>query len=180
MAGFNLYNATSVAIAARFDGGNYIFKPKEEKNIFHSSAARHILNRWGKYGLVDTTYTERVAKEFLSPDIYKHHQTILGLETLLETKKSESQRYAIYDEQFGNIHTPERSEFAKKHKKVLEYIKQIEDEIRTVKKIDMKKLIEDSAGALRARANELLEQAKALSNGKKSNNTQGAGAVGSS
>lgn len=157
-----IMNATRNPIVAKFDGANYKFLPGEKKEIFNSFAAKHIVMRWGKYGLVDITYTEKVAKKYPSPMMYEHSQRLEGITKYLQTLMEKNQNFLQYDEECGTKKTVERLRIAKIQKQVEADIKLIEKDLKATEKIDMKDLISKQRADLLAQAESLRKQAEQL------------------
>lgn len=162
-----ILNASPVPVKAQYGGGFYFFNASERKEIFDPYAAHHILNRWGKYGLVDVTFTDKVADKYQDHEIFIHEQRKLGLQNVLATLFEQNQHYMGYEQECGDKQTTERLQFKQKQKKVLAQIKAVEQVIMDVENFDTQNLLTAKAAKLEAQAAKLKKEAEKLRGGKK-------------
>lgn len=157
-----ILNASTEAVVAKWDKQLFVFKPNERREIENKYTARDILSRWGKYGLVDITYTPNLAKKYFDQELYIHDQRISVLNKMLERLLEVSQDYQSYEQECGNKPSVQRLKFKNKHTDVLAKIKSIEDMLDTLSKVDKQSLLKAKANKLREQAEELRLQAEAL------------------
>lgn len=157
-----ILNPRPDSVVAKFDGAIYHFRGNERKEILNTFAARHIANRWGKYGLVDITPTDKILKRYQDYELYVHERAQEGLlryqETLLETLQS----YENYDLECGDKKTVERLRYKKLGEKVRKEIQDLKRIIEQSSKIDTKKILKSKVEDLLKQAAELQQRAKEL------------------
>lgn len=169
-----IYNPRKDSVVAKFDGATYHFRGGERKDIFNTFAAKHILGRWGKYGLVDITYNEKLAKQYVDYEVFVHEKGLEGLLTYQETLIEKDQNFKAFDMECGDKKTVERIRFAKQAKAVLTQIKELQQDIKEYEMIDQTDLLEAKEKALLAEVAKLQEEAKrinGISTNKSSNTT---------
>ena len=157
-----ILNASNEPVSARFDGALYYFRPDERKDIFNGFAANHILSRWGKFGLVDITWNEKLAKEFVDHELYVHSQRIFGLTQFLQTLMEKVQNFLSYDEECGDKKTVERLRFAQQRKLVEDKVVVLEKLLKALEGFDTQKLLDQKARELTEQAAVLKAQAVKL------------------
>ena len=157
-----LYNPRKDSVVAKFDGATYHFKGGERKEIFNAFAVKHILSRWGKYGLVDITYNEKLAKQYLDYEVFVHEKGLEGLLTYQETLLEKDQNFKAFDMECGEKKTVERIRFAKQAKAVLAQIKELERDIKEYEAIDQTDLLKSKEQALLAEIAKLQNEAKRI------------------
>ena len=166
-----LLNPTRYPVIAKFDGANYRFLPGERVNIFNSFAAKHIENRWGKYGIVDITFSADVAKKYVNPTLYEQSQKVLGITRLLQTLIEKAENFKSYEEECGDKKTVARLRVGNEGKKVPDQIKEVEADLKQASSVSGKDLIDQQRKGLLAQAEALRLEAEKLSG----NNTTGSG-----
>lgn len=157
-----ILNPRKEAIVAQYDRANYVFKPGERKEINNYYAARSILERWKKHGLIDITYNEKVAKEFPEHEIYVHSQAIAGLNNALEYLLNCAQHFQSYDDECGEKKSAIRHNLQRQAKDLQEKIKKLEAEIAEVEAQDTQELLVAKAKQLMEQAEKFKAQADAL------------------
>lgn len=157
-----ILNASPEPVKAQYDGAYYYFKSGERKDIINIYAAKHILQRWGKYGLVDITFNETLADKFKDHELYVHEKRIEGLQSLLETLYEQNQNFASFDQECGQKQTVTRLKYNNMRKDVLSRIKAVEEVIKNVTEFDTQKLLDEKAQKLIKQAEELKAQASKL------------------
>jgi len=162
MAGVLLYNPTPRPITAKYDGGVYLFRPYERKEIFNTVCARTILSRWGKFGLVDVTFDDKIAQKYAVHEIYVHEKAIEGVRLYIINLHSRNQSFQVYVDECGDRKSPERFILEKKHKDVLKELADAEELLKQLEKSDIKQLQIREANLLKKRAEELMAQAEKL------------------
>lgn len=156
-----VYNPTQEPIVAKYDGARYIFKPQERLEIFNAYAATHIVSRWGKYGLVDITWNDKIAGQYPDHELYVHHQRVMGLTKLWETLEEQHQQYLQYDVECGDKQTTARIGFRKQREAMKQRMDQLRRHIDEIEKLDVQEYLVAKAERLRKQAAELEQQAKA-------------------
>ena len=157
-----LLNPTKQSIAGRYDGGSYLFKPGERREILDGHVARHLLHRWGKYGLVDITFDRKASESFGSAQAYEHAQKIAGVETLMYTLEEKISSFAVAIDEFGERPHPVKNQY-KRNQKTAE--KQLEDTkkfLATLEATSDEDLIKLEEKALQDQIARLEEKKKAL------------------
>ena len=157
-----ILNPTQETIIAKFDGASYAFRPDERKEIFNTFAAKHILNRWGKYGLVDITFNDKLATKYFDHELYVHDQRIAGLQKCYQSLLELNQNYLTFDEECGDKKTVERLKMAQKRRQVQQKIETVEKLIAALEKVDTRKLLARKAEELAAKAEALRDEAAKL------------------
>ena len=171
MAGILILNPTQEAIVGRHDGASYVFKAGERKEIFNTYAARHILNRWSKFGLVDITYDDKIAKRYPVHEVYVHEKAIEGVSQQLETMLKTSVDFDTYDDECGERKTPERHMMKRKHEGHKKKIETVEKHLEELQKVDITKVVKDHVEQLNKQAEALLNQASMIEKGTDGQNT---------
>ena len=150
-----ILNPTPEVVVAKHDGATYAFKPGESRDIFNNYAATHILGRWGKYGLVNITFNEKIAKKYVDHEIYSHAQSIKGVEAYLAGLEEKVEYFKTFDDECGDKKTVQRHKIAKDGEKVK---KKLADGYKALEKLEAVSETELMA----EKANKLLEQAAKL------------------
>lgn len=157
-----IYNPTNQAIVAKHDGGTFLFKAGEKREIVNEYAARHILNRWEKYGLVDITYNERVAMKYSSPSLFVHEMGLQGLEAAIETIMRKIEYFDVYIDECGDKKSIERRRFEHDREKVKATLAELEAVQKRAAAITQDDLVaaqikelEEQAQSLKSRLNSL-------------------------
>jgi len=150
------------SVVGKHDGGTYAFRPGECREIFNTYAARHLINRWGKYGLVDITYDDRLAKKYATPELLVHERTVDGLMKYLDVLTEVDSGFETYDNECDDKKTVERMRFKNKRKDVAKEIQLITDTIEKMSSIDTETIMRESAESLKRQAEALMVRAKAL------------------
>lgn len=158
-----LYNPTDEPIRCQHGGMFATFLPGEEKEIFDPYAARHMLGRWGKFGLVDITFDEKIAKKYDGDaDDYKHDQRVAGVTAQLETLGKKLQGYTIYDEACGEKQSPDRFYHKRNAKAVTKRIEEVTAILAKLEKGYGRLTPQQKAEALRKQARDLEMKAKEI------------------
>ena len=168
-----LYNPTLDVINAAYGGMYSIFKPNEDREIFDSYAARHMLGRWGKYGLVALTYGSKEAKEYGDFEDYKHAKAIEDCQALVELLQSRLDNFGFYDEAFGERKNMYR-QMQKKNAGIAEkLLKRAQEHLDKLLRNEGRATPEEKAKILRQQAKELEQKAARLLKGSNDSNSTG-------
>jgi len=179
-----LYNPTPKGITAKYDGGLYVFKPNERKEIYNTHAARHILERWKTYGLVEVTFDEKIAEQYIAPELYVHKKSIDGMIAYIHALHKRDDGFEIFENECGDRKSAERYDMQQRRKVTKEEIKFAENMLKDLEKVDTNSLVLEHANKLRAKAEELIAKANGLipkkdvKDGKVTNDTTGSGTKG--
>lgn len=157
-----ILNASDEVIIGKFDGGTYKFMPDQVVVIQNGFAAKHILDRWGKYGLVEIKYDDKQAKIFDDYDEYVHSQKIFGITNQLETLKVKLLNLEVYDESFGDRKAPHRTFFSKNAKGVKKRIEEVEARLEKTEAFNPKKTPQQKADVFLKKAAELKREAERI------------------
>lgn len=155
-------NPNKTPVVAMYDRGSYVFKAGERKEINNFYAARSILERWKKHGLIDITFNEKVAKQFPEHELYVHHQTIEGLRNKLEYLLNSAQHFQSYDDECGEKKSAIRHNIQRQGRDLQARIKEVEDHIKEVEAQDTQELLVAKSKLLMEQAAKLMEQADSL------------------
>ena len=158
-----ILNPTAEAVVAKHDGGTYLFKPGEQKEIFNGYAGRHILKRWEKCGLVDITYNERIESKFGSHDTYIQSQRLEGLGNLIAALMVKAEGFKTYDEECGDKRSVVRMRYAQQAKKVEKKLTAATELLGKAEKITDKDLAAAKRVRLKAQIAELDKELKGTS-----------------
>jgi hypothetical protein len=145
-----------------------VFKPDEKKEIFDAYAAKHMLNRWGKYGIVEVKYDEKEARKYDDFDEYEHELRLRGTKAQLEQLEEQVYNYQTFDENCGDKKSPERRFHNTQAEKLKKRIADVQNKLKELEKVRAKKTPEEKAKILIAKADELRAQARALTGGNNS------------
>lgn len=167
-----LLNPSLKTITAKYDGGLFIFKPGEKKEFFNTYAAKHILERWKKYGLVDITYDDRIAEKFIVEDMYIHVKSIEGMQSYIKSLIERDQKFQVFDDECGEKRTPERYDMQNHHKQVKKDLEIAEKKLKELELTDTDLIVSKQADVLRKKAEEMLAKANQLSPKAEANNVQ--------
>lgn len=165
-----LMNSTNEAVRCQHGGAYYTFKPLEEKEVYDAYAARHILNRWGKYGIVELNFSEKESKKYLEFDEYKYAQRILGLSNYLKTLEETVFNFELYDESCGEKQSIYRHQHKRTQDTYKEKVKLLTAELDKLKSIDVRKTPKQRADILMEKARLMREEAELLLKGSKHGN----------
>jgi len=160
-----LKNPTFEPIRCQHGGAIYMFLPGEEKDVFDGYAARHMINRWGQYGLVDLTYGPYERKKFPDYEEFLYEKDTQGLLALEESLQKVSLDFEAYEEGNGDRVTRYR-QAAKKNRKLVEARLLKVTELLKGRQF-VGKTPQEKADALRAKAQALMQAANALAPSKK-------------
>lgn len=174
-----ILNPTPDVIVAKHDGASYAFKPGESRDVFNNYAARHIITRWGKHGLVDVTFTKHVAEKYVDHEIYIHEQSLKGMESYLAALQEKVDYFKTFDDECGDKKTVQRHKFARDCKKVEQKIADGWKALEKLEKVSVSDLRKQKANKLREQAEKLMKEADSIGvkpNGDKSVRSKNANA----
>ena len=106
-----LFNPTTKIIPCMHGGMSARFMPGEKKEIFDGYAAKHLVNRWGKDGLVDISFGPKDAERFSSYEEYVHAQALVGLATWVQTLERGLRNFEYYFQETKDKDSPEKGAF---------------------------------------------------------------------
>ena len=171
-----LMNAAPEKVVGQHDGAYYVFSPGERKEILNPYAAKHIVKRWEKYGIVDITFNESIAKQFVDHELFVHEKRKEGLQNVLQTLLEQNQGYMSFDEECGQKQSVERLKFSQAQKVVQAKIKAVEELIKRAEDYNTQELLDkksekllEQAAALKAQAEKLRGNDPGKSKGRGSN-----------
>lgn len=166
-----IFNPTQDVVVAKHDGATYLFRGGEEKLILNEYAAKHILNRWAKYGLVDLTYNEKMQKLHSTPYVFRHKKRIEGVEVFLETLHRKLDNFKIYEEACGDKITPERRKMSAEKSILMEQIKKVKSHLASINSITEQDLVDIEIKELEKSIQQAKEKQNRLARSTKPNGT---------
>ena len=175
-----IFNPTTDVIVAKHDGAIYSFKPGEKRDVFNSYAANHILRRWGKFGLVDITFDEKIQKKFGDPESYTHEQTLKGILAWIGSMEERQKHFEMYDQECGQKQSVERLAFTRKAEDLKKKLGEAYDMHAELSKIGEKELKKARKERLQAQLDELNAELSSVEKGNKSNGRESGKHTGSS
>lgn len=158
-----ILNASTEVVVGKYDSATYKFMPKQRMEILNGYAVAHLLDRWGKYGLIEITWNDALARQYVDYELYVHEREIEGLEVLKETTLEALQNFATFDDECGDKQTVERRRFLKQADARRAWLSVLEKHIEAIKGRDTKQMLSDKADDLRRRAEELIKEASRIS-----------------
>lgn len=158
-----IMNASPGVVVGKYDSATYKFMPKERKEILNGHAVAHLIDRWGKYGLVEITWNDALAKQYIDYELYVHERELAALEDLKESTLEALQNFATFEDECGEKQTVERRKFLKLAEERKKWLAQLEKHIEKVQGMDTKKMLSDKASDLRRRAEDLMKEAARIS-----------------
>lgn len=154
-------NPRKSEIITKFDGATYRFSPGDIKDL-SPLIGKHILGRWGKYGLVDVTYNDKIANKYADYELFVHAQRIVGLQNYHETLLIKHQSFLQYDEECGEKKTVERLKYAQMARDTSKEIGDIESQLDELRNFNTQELLDKKAKDLMEQAEKLKSQAAIL------------------
>jgi len=157
-----LLNPTNEVILGKYDRGTYIFKPNERVDIKNYYAARDLLARWSKHGLVDITWDDKLEEKYLDHELYIHDKCQEGVTNYINFLEENAEKFKMYDMECGEKKSVERLKFAKQAKELQEKIRLAFQLLEKYVNTNTKDLIRKKAEAMIQKSNDLAAKAKKL------------------
>lgn len=157
-----LFNTRDEVIRCQHGGMYTSFKPGEKKDIFDSYAAKHMLNRWGKDGLIELNFGPKESAQFDDFDEYEHSQKIVGLTRYLQTLELAHYNFQAYDEACGDKKSIERRGFSQNAKELEKKINGLKSLLEKLEGQNVRKTPQEKAAVLMQKAKQLEMEAKRL------------------
>lgn len=156
-------NASREVVVGKYDSATYKFEPGERKEIRNKHAVMHLVDRWGKYGLIDITWSKALESQYADYELYVFEKEKEALYQIMEMLEESVQNFATYEDECGDKKTVERMRFGKQAEQRKKQLADIKEYITKIESRDTKKIIDDKAADLRRQADELLKHAARLS-----------------
>lgn len=156
-----ILNPRKSEVITKFDGAVYRFFPGETRDV-SALVGKHILGRWGKYGLVDVTFNKDSASKYADYELFVHDMRIKGMQNYYETLLIKHQSFLQYDEECGTKKTVERLRYAQMARDTQTEINEIEKQINDLREFDTQELLDKKAKDLMEQAEKLKSQAASL------------------
>lgn len=167
-----ILNASPEVVVGMFGGASYKFMPSERKEVLDTIAARHLIKRWGQWGLIDITWSPEAQAEFAAHELYVMKRKKEALMEIYKQMLAVAENMAAYILECGDKPTPERLRARQLQDEHKVKISRMEKAIEDMDKIDVKKVLSDQSTVLREQAKKLLEEASKIdgNNASKSKN----------
>lgn len=139
---YGIMNASTLVLAAKYDGATYLFKPGEVKEISNKWAARHLVDRWKHWGLVSLDYSDREAKKYGTFERFCLEMQKIGLEEAIAKQEETVGGFDTFDNECGDKPSSVRNKFKRKRQdeaKILDDMRAYRAKLDTVDITELEK-----------------------------------------